>query len=140
MLYKQIKSFNFNFWKKCSFLLKLKVVAIGTFLNLKIIESNGVLFVLTSSFFSVCHALWHKKTRNNLYVQCYKGAVDTLDKMCGDMAFSRKTRRRWPFCVFYGILKIAFVNSYVIYCINNIHVWVTNQWKGKPSWRICGSN
>lgn len=50
-----------------------------------------------------------------------KGAVDTLDKMCGDTSCSRKTRR-WPLCVFYGIMNITFVNSYVIYCINNIRL------------------
>ncbi|XP_039282937.1 piggyBac transposable element-derived protein 4-like [Nilaparvata lugens] len=50
-----------------------------------------------------------------------KGAVDTLDKMCGDMSCSRKTRH-WPLCVFYGIMNIAFVNSYVIYCMNNIRL------------------
>lgn len=48
-----------------------------------------------------------------------KGAVDTLDKMCNDISCSRKTRR-WPLCVFYGMLNIAFVNAYVIYCINNL--------------------
>ncbi|XP_039286826.1 piggyBac transposable element-derived protein 4-like [Nilaparvata lugens] len=43
-----------------------------------------------------------------------KGAVDTLDQMCQHMSCSRKTRR-WPLCLFYNILNLTSVNSYVIY-------------------------
>ena len=43
-----------------------------------------------------------------------KGAVDTLDQMCQNMNCGRKTRR-WPLCMFYNILNIAAINSYVIY-------------------------
>lgn len=43
-----------------------------------------------------------------------KGAVDTLDQMCQNINCGRKTRR-WPMCMFYNILNIASINSYVIY-------------------------
>lgn len=35
------------------------------------------------------------------------------------MSCSRKTNR-WPMALFYGMLNMAFVNSYVIYCHNMI--------------------
>lgn len=46
-----------------------------------------------------------------------KGAVDTLDQICHNVSCSRKTRR-WPLCLFFGVQNIAYVNSYVIYCLN----------------------
>ncbi|GBP63866.1 PiggyBac transposable element-derived protein 4 [Eumeta japonica] len=52
-----------------------------------------------------------------MYYNQTKGGVDTFDQMCSSMTCSRKTNR-WPMAVFYGILNIAFVNSYVIYCHN----------------------
>ncbi|CAG4952254.1 unnamed protein product [Colias eurytheme] len=46
-----------------------------------------------------------------------KGGVDSFDQMCTLMSCSRKTNR-WPMALFYGMLNMAFVNSYVIYCHN----------------------
>lgn len=46
-----------------------------------------------------------------------KGGVDTFDQMCSLMSCSRKTNR-WPMAMFYGILNIAFINSYIIYAHN----------------------
>ncbi|CAB3262494.1 unnamed protein product [Arctia plantaginis] len=43
-----------------------------------------------------------------------KGGVDTFDQMCSSMFSSRKSNR-WPMTMFYGILNIAFINSYLIY-------------------------
>lgn len=48
-----------------------------------------------------------------------KGGVDTFDQMCSLMSCSRKTNR-WPMTMFYGMLNIAFVNSYIIYAHNVI--------------------
>lgn len=48
-----------------------------------------------------------------------KGGVDTFDQMCGNMSTSRKTKR-WPMCMFYGMINIASINSYVIY-VHNMH-------------------
>lgn len=45
------------------------------------------------------------------------GGVDTFDQMCCSMSCSRKTNR-WHMAVFYGMLNLSFVNSYVIYCHN----------------------
>lgn len=52
-----------------------------------------------------------------MYYNQTKGGVDTFDQMCSTMSCARKTNR-WPMTMFYGILNIAFVNSYVIYCHN----------------------
>ncbi|CAB3250198.1 unnamed protein product [Arctia plantaginis] len=46
-----------------------------------------------------------------------KGGVDTFDQMCSSMSCCRKSNR-WPMTMFYGILNIAFINSYVIYTHN----------------------
>lgn len=43
-----------------------------------------------------------------------KAGVDTLDKMCMTYTTGRATRR-WPLCLFYCIIDIAAINSYVIY-------------------------
>lgn len=50
-----------------------------------------------------------------------KGAVDTFDQMCGHMNCNRKTQR-WPLCIFYNMMNIAAVNSYVIY-VHNVIRW-----------------
>jgi len=46
-----------------------------------------------------------------------KGGVDTCDKMCASYSVSRVTRR-WPLAVFYILMNIAGINSWVIYTIN----------------------
>lgn len=46
-----------------------------------------------------------------------KGGVDTFDQLSSNMSCNRKTRR-WPLCMFYGMLNSASINSYVIYCYN----------------------
>ncbi|KAK3893362.1 hypothetical protein Pcinc_002796 [Petrolisthes cinctipes] len=43
-----------------------------------------------------------------------KGDVDTFDQICSVSSCSSKTRR-WPLCIFYGMLNAANVNSYIIY-------------------------
>nr|XP_022910280.1 uncharacterized protein LOC111421369 [Onthophagus taurus] len=43
-----------------------------------------------------------------------KGGVDTLDKKYANYSTSRRTRR-WPMAVFYAVLDIASVNSFVLY-------------------------
>ncbi|XP_066138360.1 piggyBac transposable element-derived protein 4-like [Euwallacea fornicatus] len=48
-----------------------------------------------------------------------KSGVDTFDQMCSNMSCSRKTRR-WPLCIFYGMVNTTCVNSYVLYCCNNL--------------------
>ncbi|XP_066139156.1 piggyBac transposable element-derived protein 4-like [Euwallacea fornicatus] len=46
-----------------------------------------------------------------------KGGVDTFDQMCSNMNSGRKTRR-WPMVIFYDMINIACINSYIIYCSN----------------------
>ena len=46
-----------------------------------------------------------------------KGGVDTCDKMCASYSISRVTRQ-WPLAVFYILMNIAGINSWVIYTIN----------------------
>lgn len=48
-----------------------------------------------------------------------KSAVETFEQMCSSMSASRKANR-WPIAVFYALLNMAFVNSYIIYCENMI--------------------
>ncbi|XP_057662243.1 piggyBac transposable element-derived protein 4-like [Diorhabda carinulata] len=46
-----------------------------------------------------------------------KGAVDTFDQMCQNMNCGRKTRR-WPLCIFFNMVNLACINSYVVYAHN----------------------
>lgn len=48
-----------------------------------------------------------------------KGAVDTFDQMCQNMCANRKTRR-WPLCMFFNMINMTCINSYVIYSHNVI--------------------
>ena len=48
-----------------------------------------------------------------MFYNATKGGVDTFDWMCSQQSCSRKTRR-WPLCVFYGMVNIAVNNSYII--------------------------
>jgi len=47
-----------------------------------------------------------------------KGGVDTVDQLCHRYTVTRPTRR-WPMCVFYGMLDIAAVNSLIVFLYNN---------------------
>ncbi|XP_045450544.1 piggyBac transposable element-derived protein 4-like [Melitaea cinxia] len=54
-----------------------------------------------------------------LFYNQTKGGVDSFDQMCSSMSTNRKTNR-WPMTVFYGMLNMSFVNSYIIYCHNKL--------------------
>lgn len=43
-----------------------------------------------------------------------KGGVDALDEKCTVYSTSRRTRR-WPLAIFYTLMNVCMVNSYVIY-------------------------
>ena len=43
-----------------------------------------------------------------------KGGVDAFDQMSAQISCSRKTRR-WPLCVFYGMLNTTIINSWIIF-------------------------
>jgi hypothetical protein len=48
------------------------------------------------------------------YYNRTKGGVDTLDQLCATYTCGRSTRR-WPLCIFYSMLDIMGVNSYIVY-------------------------
>ena len=55
-----------------------------------------------------------------------KGGVDTFDQMAAQYSCSRKTKR-WPLCVFYGMLNAAVINSWIIHKENTYNThgrWV----------------
>lgn len=47
-----------------------------------------------------------------------KGGVDTVDKMCETYNVARGTNR-WPMVIFYSLMNIAGINSFIIYMQNN---------------------
>lgn len=61
----------------------------------------------------------HENGKPEIVMVCNstKGAVDTFDQMSGNMNCNRKTQR-WPLCLFYNMMNIASVNSYVVYAHN----------------------
>jgi hypothetical protein len=48
------------------------------------------------------------------YYNRTKGGVDTLDQLCATYTCGRSTRR-WPLCIFYSMLDVMGVNSYIVY-------------------------
>lgn len=46
-----------------------------------------------------------------------KGGVDTVDRLCSNYDVARNTRR-WPMVIFYSILNVAAINSFVVYNSN----------------------
>ena len=55
------------------------------------------------------------------YYNKTKAGTDTFDQMCSHSCCSRKTRR-WPLCIFYGLVNAANVNSYIIYKENLVRI------------------
>lgn len=47
-----------------------------------------------------------------------KGGVDMVDKMCETYNVARGTNR-WPMVIFYSLMNVAGINSYIIYTQNN---------------------
>ncbi|XP_068204475.1 piggyBac transposable element-derived protein 4-like isoform X1 [Palaemon carinicauda] len=56
----------------------------------------------------------NQKSHIHIFYNATKGGVDTFDQICSALTCSRKTRR-WPLCVFYGILNIVVNNSFYIH-------------------------
>ncbi|CAF1527960.1 unnamed protein product [Adineta ricciae] len=50
-----------------------------------------------------------------------KGAVDTIDQMCHKYTVKRGTKR-WPLCIFYGMIDIAAINALIIWKAKNTSV------------------
>lgn len=47
-----------------------------------------------------------------------KGGVDTVDRLCANYNVARNTRR-WPMVVFFSILNVAGINTFVVHNSNN---------------------
>ena len=56
----------------------------------------------------------NEKSHMHMFYNATKGGVDTFDQICSALTCSRKTRR-WPICVFYGIINIVVNNSFYIH-------------------------
>lgn len=48
------------------------------------------------------------------YYNNNKGGVDSLDEKCAKYSTARRTRR-WPMCLFFRVLDISSVNSYILH-------------------------
>ncbi|XP_035231305.1 uncharacterized protein LOC118203159 [Stegodyphus dumicola] len=59
-----------------------------------------------------------------------KGGVDTVDKLCASYNVARNTRR-WPLVVFFSMLNIAAINSYIIHSTNNSEKLLRRQYLRK---------
>lgn len=55
-----------------------------------------------------------KKTEVITFYNSTKGGVDVVDEMCATYNCARNTRR-WPMVIFYSMLNVAGINSYVVY-------------------------
>ncbi|CAF2798515.1 unnamed protein product [Rotaria sp. Silwood2] len=53
-----------------------------------------------------------------LYYNKTKGAVDTVGQMCHKYTVKRGTKR-WPLCVFYGMIDMAAINALIIWKAKN---------------------
>ena len=54
------------------------------------------------------------KTEPVMFYNGAKSGVDGFNRMCAASSTSRKTKR-WPLCIFYGILNIIMNNAYIIW-------------------------
>lgn len=82
-------------------------------------KSNKVVYLLSTTHDQPTINSDSKKPEIIEFYNSTKGAVDTVDQMCSIMSTSRKTNR-WPLCLFYDILNLILVNTYVIYVSNTI--------------------
>ena len=55
-----------------------------------------------------------QKTEAHMFYNASKGGTDAFDMMCAASSTNRKTRR-WPLCVFYGLLNICMKNAWILY-------------------------
>lgn len=58
-----------------------------------------------------------KKPEINLDYNATKGAVDTVDQMCGSYSVKRITKR-WPLVIFFSIMDMAGINALILYHSN----------------------
>ena len=80
-------------------------------------KANKLVVVLSTMHNDAKENVQSKKPEIILHYNSTNAAVDTLDQMCNTMSCNRKTNR-WPMCIFYDLLNIAGINSYIIYVYN----------------------
>lgn len=85
----------------------------STLISYKPKENKNVLLLSTMHTSNCLNSETAKPEIIHVY-NSTKGAVDTFDQMSQNVSCNRKTRR-WPLCIFYNMMNIAAVNSYVIY-------------------------
>ena len=56
------------------------------------------------------------KTELQMFYNATKGGVDTFDQLCSLTNCIRKTRR-WPMCLFFGMVNIAMVNAHILFSL-----------------------
>ncbi|XP_047506781.1 piggyBac transposable element-derived protein 4-like [Pieris napi] len=82
-------------------------------------KSNKTVFLLSTVHSQPDINSTSKKPEIIHFYNSTKGAVDTVDQMCSAICVNRKTNR-WPQCVFYNVLNLCLINSYVIYVSNMV--------------------
>lgn len=80
-------------------------------------KKSKIVYVLSSCNEVGTVNLTTKKPSMIEFYNSTKGGVDTFDQICSNMSCNRKTNR-WPMCLFYGMINISCINSYIIYCHN----------------------
>ena len=89
-------------------------------MTLQVLRSNPTKRVLILS--SIHHhpsIVEGEKTDLQMFYNATKGGVDTFDQLCSLSTVSRKTRR-WPLCIFYGMLNIAMNNAFILYNLKEV--------------------
>lgn len=80
-------------------------------------KNKNVLLLSTMHFTDDIDPSNQKPEMISLY-NSTKGGVDVVDKFCAQYDCSRNTRR-WPMVIFYCMMNVAVINSFIIYTANN---------------------
>lgn len=77
-------------------------------------KKNKAVILLSSVHHNVSTDQKTGKPEIIAYYNCNKSEVDSLDEKCSVYSTGRRTRR-WPMAIFYRLLDISSVNSYILY-------------------------
>lgn len=58
------------------------------------------------------------RTDIQMFYNATKGGVDAFDQLCTKTSCSRTTNR-WPLCLCFGIINLAYANSYILHVIQS---------------------
>lgn len=87
----------------------------GPFTLVSFVPKKNRAVVLASTMH---HTIEHNQEKKKPEIICFYNAtkcgVDILDMKCAVFSSSRKTRR-WPLAMFYRIINVASVNSFIVY-------------------------